>query len=110
MLEESDLLCVTENVDYFVICTVCSFNKDTTVLPQKSINHSVPKANSLHPRECENLSIGFLPVHDCSYYVLHLGLHQTSHVQLDDPSHSGPGLPLAEDRCHPTMPSDVCFL
>lgn len=110
MFKGSDLLCITENADNFVICTVCSFNKDTTVLHQKSINLSFPKANSSHPFRCENLSTGFLPIHHSSYYVLHLGLHQTSHVQLDVPSNSGLGLPLADELSHPTMPSDACFL
>lgn len=60
---------------------------------------SLPKANTSHPLLCENLSVRFLPIHHTTYYAPHLDIHQTSHVQLHNPSCSVLVPPLADDLC-----------
>lgn len=92
--------------------TAVWFDHPLSLNPPSRINptFSVPKTNSSHPLLCENLSVSFLPIHQTTYYAPHLALHQMSHVQLRNPSHSVLVPPLADDLRNPTMPKDVCFL
>lgn len=50
---------------------------------------SVPEKQTAHIRFCVRiLSVRFLPIHHTAHYAPHLDVHQTSHVQLRNPSRS----------------------